>query len=342
MIQTRRRLALVVVSVLLAACGSAGTDNRTSSPVDFAGFVVGTPFAKPTGTLVSDRGDRYSLSSDTAGRVLLLFYGYTHCKDVCPTTMAHVAAVLRELPPQQQARVTAAFVTTDPDRDTPSRLRRWLGRFDTSIVGLTGTRSEVRAAQQAVGLFSRQRDHLDGTAYTVEHGGDVYAFAPDGRGYLAYGPDASVDDYVRDIGLLLEGHRPSAASAAEIALTGANARIGAFSIVSAFVVPNPDGGTAGIVATFATAAPRGGWLLEVKSPAARRVLVTVHGLGRGGLRVPPQTPVVVDGRFRRVEMRGLSGELTAGDFVPVAFRFSDGAAGTVDIPVRTQPAPDKG
>jgi protein SCO1/2 len=122
----------------------------------YAGLDLAEPYRRPTFTLTDTTGAAYDFKAATAGRPTLLFFGYTNCPDICPTTMADVAVALRGLEPELAAEVQVVFVTTDPAFDTPAVLGEYLGRFDadlpTRFVGLTGDQDAIDQAQLSAGV----------------------------------------------------------------------------------------------------------------------------------------------------------------------------------------------
>jgi cytochrome oxidase Cu insertion factor (SCO1/SenC/PrrC family)/copper(I)-binding protein len=171
----------------------------------FRGVVLNPPLAKPSFSLIDVNARRYDFEAETRGKVALLFFGYTHCPDVCPLHMANIAAVLRRMPAEDRARVVTVFVTTDPERDTPDRLREWLGNFDPSFVGLTGNKTELSRALQSVGLAEASREYAgtDSANYFVSHGAQVFAFARDGMAYTIYPFGIRQEDWTNDLPLLI-------------------------------------------------------------------------------------------------------------------------------------------
>lgn len=120
--------------------------------------------------------------ADFRGKVVLLYFGYTYCPDVCPTSLAATAAGLKQLKPEELARVATLFVSVDPERDTPERLKEYARFFHPSIVGMTGTPAEVAAAAKRYGVFyARQKVETAGGGYVVDHTSETYVIAPDGR-----------------------------------------------------------------------------------------------------------------------------------------------------------------
>jgi cytochrome oxidase Cu insertion factor (SCO1/SenC/PrrC family)/copper(I)-binding protein len=164
-----------------------------------------TPIARPSLILTDFNSRPYDFAAETRDKVALLFFGYTHCPDVCPLHMANIAAVLRQMPSEDRARVVTVFVTTDPERDTPDRLRAWLANFDPSFVGLTGTKEELALAQQSLGLAEATREYVnaDSASYFVGHGAQVFAFARDGYAYTIYPFGIRQEDWANDLPRLI-------------------------------------------------------------------------------------------------------------------------------------------
>jgi len=209
--------ALVAAATLtLSACGS-GDDS--SSPVsvvseeagsDKAATVLDQPFKKPDLVLTDTKGEKYDLRKETAGKPTLIYFGYTHCPDICPLTMNNIAVAKKQLPKSEQDKLTVVFVTTDPARDTPAELGKWLKGIDTRFVGLTGDFATIQASARTLGI-SIEPSHKDKkTGKTVSvHGTQVVAFSPKtDAGYVLYGEDATVDDYTKDLPKLIKGQNP--------------------------------------------------------------------------------------------------------------------------------------
>lgn len=118
---------------------------------------------------------------DFRGKVVLVYFGYTYCPDICPTSLAAIAAGLKRLRPEEQARVAMIFISVDPERDSPARLREYAEFFHPSIVGVTGTAEELAEIAKRYGaFFSRQKADTAG-GYVVDHTADTYVVAADGR-----------------------------------------------------------------------------------------------------------------------------------------------------------------
>ncbi|MFF7949246.1 SCO family protein [Streptomyces griseorubiginosus] len=209
--------ALIAAATLtLSACGS-GDDS--SSPVSVvsedsgankAATVLDQPFEKPDLVLTDTKGQKYDLRAATKGRPTLIYFGYTHCPDICPLTMNNIAVAKKQLPKSEQDKLSVVFVTTDPARDTPSELGKWLKGIDSQFVGLTGDFATIQAGARTLGI-SIEPTHKDKkTGKTVSvHGTQVVAFSPKtNAGYVLYGEDATVDDYTRDLPKIIKGQNP--------------------------------------------------------------------------------------------------------------------------------------
>ena len=165
---TRLRLPVLLAAgvLTLAGCGAGssadahddhGAPATVEGPDDrFAGIDLPQPYQRPAFTLTDTSGATYDFTAETGGRPTLLFFGYTNCPDVCPTTMADVAVALRGIEPATAEQVQVVFVTTDPATDTPEVLGEYLDRFDadlpTQFIGLTGDQETIDQAQLAAGV----------------------------------------------------------------------------------------------------------------------------------------------------------------------------------------------
>ncbi|MFF1440867.1 SCO family protein [Streptomyces sp. NPDC058295] len=205
---------LAAATLTLSACGSGDSGSSPVAAVSEDGkqqaaTVLDQPFPKPDLVLTDTQGKSYDLRKQTAGHPTLIYFGYTNCPDVCPLTMSNIAVAKKQLSQAEQDELRVVFVTTDPDRDTPAALGKWLKGIDPQVVGLTGKFATIQAAARTVGI-SVEAPHKDKNGKIVStHGTQVVAFSPktDG-GYLLYGEDADVDDYTKDLPKILKGANP--------------------------------------------------------------------------------------------------------------------------------------
>lgn len=200
MLSPSRALGFLALALILPACNRTqarpvATDSAAAAAdtgaARFRGMVLETPIPKPDFTLTDTDGKPFSFAAGTQGYVTLLFFGYTHCPDVCPVHMANIGAVLKQLPATDASRVKVVFVSVDPERDTPNRIRTWLDGFNPAFIGLTGTAEQLAAAQAAAKLPGALRDPPDTTkgpvsGYTVSHAAFVIAYTADGLGRVLY------------------------------------------------------------------------------------------------------------------------------------------------------------
>ena len=181
-----RRICLGALALaVLAACSSgSGSPPRRSELNDnpkvgrYQGFGLLPPQPRPSFTLTDTDGKRFSLSQ-TAGRPTLLYFGYTHCPDVCPTTMADIAQALQDVPAKVRQATYVVFVTTDVKHDTGPVIAAWLRHFDPDLprqfVGLTGSQAQIDAAQASAHVQLAEDDGQLHAADVVLYGADDYA-----------------------------------------------------------------------------------------------------------------------------------------------------------------------
>ncbi len=204
-------LALILVGSSLLSAGCS-LDGRASSfgEGELAGTELEVPVPKPSFTLTRvDDGTAFDFTEETRGHLTLLFLGYTHCPDVCPVHMANLAAVLRDLPREVEREIRVVFVSTDPERDTPERIRTWLSGFHPSFIGLRGTRRQVRALEEKLAIAPSVLGDADSTGddYFVGHAAQVLAFEKDDTARVAYPWGTRQRDWLRDLPILVGDER---------------------------------------------------------------------------------------------------------------------------------------
>ena len=119
---------------------------------------------------------------DLRGRVVLIYFGYTWCPDICPTNLAFIASALKSLAPEELARVQVLFVSVDPERDDVHRLAQYTGYFHPQILGLTGTPEQIATAARLYGAAYRRAAQTNSAmGYAVDHSSRTYAVDPRGR-----------------------------------------------------------------------------------------------------------------------------------------------------------------
>ena len=173
-------------------------DKPSFNAIDITGADYGRGFS------VKDANGQLRTVADFKGKVLVVFFGFAQCPDVCPTTMAELAQVKQALGPDAD-KLAVAFVTVDPERDTPAVLKAYMQSFDPSFVALVPTPAELPALAKSFKVYYKQVEGPTPTSYTMEHSAGSYIFDPKGqlRLYARYGmPQAQ---WVADIKTLLKG-----------------------------------------------------------------------------------------------------------------------------------------
>lgn len=221
LLTTARRLpaaALASAVVLITGCGTTtphqqqGADKpAVVSPADdspYRGTALEPPFPKPELVLTDTGGKRFDLREQTAGKATLIFFGYTNCPDECPTTMGDIAVALTKQPQEVRENTRVVFVTTDPARDTPEKLGKWLAAFGKNFIGLSGDLEQVKKAALSLGISVEDPEtHSDGTV-TSDHGTQVAAFSPtDNKAHVVYTGGTTAEDFAHDLPLLAKGAR---------------------------------------------------------------------------------------------------------------------------------------
>jgi protein SCO1/2 len=171
---------------LLLVMGPPG-GRRAGGDAEGRGLFLAEPLSPPALDLVGHDGQRVRLEG-YRGRPVAVFFGYTHCPDVCPVTLAHLSRLLDELGPVEalvgaphEVPLVVLFVTVDPERDTRLRLARYLEAFHASIVGVTGPESEIRAQAFGFGVGITVADHEPGEPYLVDHTARTFLLDREGR-----------------------------------------------------------------------------------------------------------------------------------------------------------------
>lgn len=199
----------VTFSALLGTilCGQAQAQRGAPEPAApggsasmYRGGFVSPALPKPKFTLTDTSGAPFNFAVNTEGYVTLLFFGYTHCPDMCPLQMSIIAQAFKEVPPAVANQFKVVFVTTDPERDSPQRLREWLDHFDKRFIGLTGSDAAIEAAQIAANLSPAKKSAVraDG-AYEVGHAAFVFAYTKDNFAHVIYPGGVKEEDWAHDL-----------------------------------------------------------------------------------------------------------------------------------------------
>ena len=196
---TLKTLALGGLSVLGAGLVSACSDPK---PAFHGVDVTGADYAKDL-PLVDHNGQKRSIK-DFAGKVIIVFFGYTQCPDVCPTSMAELVEV-KKLLGKDGDRLQAIFVTVDPARDTAEMLKAYMANFDPSFVALIPTADQLPAIAKDFKVYFKRVDGKTPTSYTMDHSAGSYTYDPQGRLRLYNRYNSGAPALAADVQLLLKG-----------------------------------------------------------------------------------------------------------------------------------------
>ena len=205
---TPRLLALIVAALALGLLLGWLTIGLFAGELRIGSYTFhGTAFesAEPMGefTLTDHNGDQASLS-DFRGKVVLLYFGYTFCPDVCPTTMNELAVAMEKLSQKDREQVQVLMVSVDPQRDTPEALADYLAHFDPTFLGLTGTEEEIAAATEPFGIFYQKKDGTVNTGYLVDHTASVAVLNKEGALRVVYSFNTPGKDIAADLRRLVD------------------------------------------------------------------------------------------------------------------------------------------
>lgn len=183
--------SIITFSLLLAGCDGAPQFRST----DITGVDYGRSLE------LTDHTGRARKLEDFRGKAVVLFFGFTHCPDVCPTTLADVSQALKQLGPDAE-RVQVLLVTVDPERDTREVLAKYVTAFDPGFLGLYGDAAATRKAAQEFKIYFEKRKN--GDSYSVDHSGQTYVIDPQGRLRLLVRPERISQDLAADLQSLLK------------------------------------------------------------------------------------------------------------------------------------------
>ena len=185
-----RYWSIIICSLALAACDGAPKFKST----DITGVDYGQSLELP------DTSGRVRHLEDFRGKAVVLFFGFTHCPDVCPTTLADLATVMKSLGPDAE-RVQLLFVSVDPERDTPEDLAKYVSAFDPRFLGLRGDLAATQRVAKDFKIYFEKR--RQGDSYTIDHSAQSYVIDPQGRLRLLVRHDRLAQDLPEDLRVIL-------------------------------------------------------------------------------------------------------------------------------------------
>jgi len=198
---------MAVIVLLISGCIAAPSGPTGQRNADPAGYTGGSslpePYSMPEISLTDTSGRPYNLATTPSKPVTLLFFGYTNCPDVCITVLSDVALTLQRLAPADRDQIQFIFITTDPARDKEKQIRRYLDRFNSSFVGLTGPLPMIKRAATQVGVDIQGMKKLPSGGYEVGHSAQVIGFSRN-SGLVLWTPGTPIAALKHDFALLVE------------------------------------------------------------------------------------------------------------------------------------------
>lgn len=197
----RNALKTIAAGVLLTSAGVLLTACSKDKP-EFRGVDISEVEYARDLQLPDHNGQQRSLK-DFHGKVVVVFFGYTQCPDVCPTTMQEMAEVKKMLGPDGD-RLQSIFVTVDPERDTPDMLKAYMGNFDPSFLALRGTPEQTAAVAKDFKIYFKKVDGKTPTSYTMDHSAGSYIYDTQGRLRVYYRYGSGTEALAADVRTLLK------------------------------------------------------------------------------------------------------------------------------------------
>ena len=193
-------VAVIFAGLLILAAGTLLVIALRQPPGGSQGTLlsaaVGGPFH------LTDQNGKAFTAADLKGKWHLVFFGYTHCPDVCPTTLNDLSLAIDQLPKERRKEIGIVFISVDPARDTPAVMKSYVGSFDGPITGLTGTAAEVKQAAKDYHVYYAKHERADG-GYDMDHSAVVYVMDPQGRFTGMITPDTAAPQIASKLQKLL-------------------------------------------------------------------------------------------------------------------------------------------
>ena len=200
--QNIKKLVMITLAVLVLGAGSIYlVYTQMNKETNYHGVVIDPPSPAEDFTLQTDQGEIHL--SDFRGKVVLLYFGYTFCPDVCPTTLLKIKQALESVGDKAN-EVQTIFISVDPERDTPQILGQYSRAFDPSFLGGTSTPEDIAAIAKEYGIYYAKQPAKSGSGYSVDHTAIVWVIDSSGNLYLEWPYGFDITDMVSDLKKLLE------------------------------------------------------------------------------------------------------------------------------------------
>jgi protein SCO1 len=196
-----RAIVAVLSALVLAACSGPAANVRPvggATAHTYGGVELTEPYTMPEATFTDGSGQKFHLRTGTDKPVVIVFFGYTNCPDICRTTMSDLASALNRVTPETRAKVQVLLITVDPERDTPAVLTSYLARFDPSFIGLTAPLDEVKKVAATMGVVVEGTTKTPDGGYEVTHSTQVIGFDAERKGRLVWTQGTSIGAFKDD------------------------------------------------------------------------------------------------------------------------------------------------
>ncbi len=184
-------LSVLAAMMLLAWMGTSVIPSSARSEAASGTALIGGPF-----TLVDTSGKTVTQKT-YAGKYMLVYFGYTHCPDMCPTGLLLISNALDQLDDAARARIVPVFITLDPERDTPAVMADYVKHFGSGLVGLTGSPQQIKQVADAYKVYYSKVDSDSALGYSIDHSGYMYLMGPDGK-YVTHFPHQISESALKD------------------------------------------------------------------------------------------------------------------------------------------------
>lgn len=200
---------ILILALCVTVVSNVAAENNATNTIALKSGVFDPPRMAPDFSLPSSRDNQFTLS-EQRGKILVLGFGFSNCPNICPMTLANLAQTYKKLGALAD-QVQVVYMTVDPERDTPARLRYYLANFNSHFVGVTGSADELAALRQSYGVIAKKEVNKNGGTYEVHHSSYIYLIDRDGllRALVPFGKSA--DDITHDIKILLQEKTQQAA-----------------------------------------------------------------------------------------------------------------------------------
>jgi protein SCO1/2 len=309
-----------------------------TQPYTFRGSLIDPPVRAADFVLTAQDDHPFRLS-DQAGQVVVIFFGYTSCPDVCPTTMMDFKRIRAQLESDAE-RVRFVFITVDPERDTVEKQKTYISAFDPSFIGLTGTMTELENVWKNYGVFRYKRAGTSDN-YLMDHTARIYVVDARGNLRVTFAPGMSVAQMAADIQHLVgEARAQSLGAPTE---NGAS-NLGDLRLTGAWARPMPSGGTTAVYLKITNTGAQSDALIGAQSAIAQFGEIHETRVEGGIMRMQPAARVEVKPgqsvEFKpggyHIMLVGLTRDAMVGQRIPVTLQFERAGRVTFDIPVVSQ------